>query len=63
MPWTAAEAHAKTHKATSPTAQRQWAHVANGEKAAGASDEEAIRKANAVIRRRAQHSKLRNVTA
>lgn len=52
MPWTAADAHDKTHKAKSATAKRQWAHVANDAKARGASDASAIKQANAVVARR-----------
>lgn len=57
MPWTAADAKAKTSKADTPKKQRVWAEVANKEKArcekAGEGDCEgrAVRVANEVIRK------------
>lgn len=52
MPWTAKDASAKTKKANTPTAKRQWAAVANSAKARGADDESAIRQASAVVAKR-----------
>lgn len=63
MPYTAADAHGKTHIAKSPSAQRQWAHVANGGLARGLSEKEAIMEANGVIKKRMAKSKLHRVTA
>jgi len=51
MPWSHnSQVAAKTKKANTPSLKRQWRHVANGELARGASEGEAIRKANAVVR-------------
>jgi len=52
MPWTAADAHSKTKKADSPTAQRQWSHVANEMLEKTGDDAVAIRAANSVISKR-----------
>ena len=52
MPWTASDAYGHTHQATSPTAQRQWQHVANGMLKSGHSDATAIRAANSVVGKR-----------
>jgi hypothetical protein len=52
MPWTANDAQRHTHKAKSPKAQRQWAHVADSALSRGASEGSAIRQANAVVARR-----------
>ena len=51
MPWTAADASKKTHKANTPKLRRQWAHVANGELAKTGDDALAIRAANSVVGR------------
>lgn len=53
MPWTAKDASAKTKKAQSPAAKRQWSAVANSVLAKTGNDARAIREANAVIARRA----------
>ncbi len=50
MPWEAKDAKSKTKRATSPKKQRLWAEVANAAKAEGATDGEAIRKANGAVR-------------
>ena len=52
MPWRATDARAKTKKASSPKAKRQWAKVAN--KVLGESGDEgkAVRIANAAVRKR-----------
>lgn len=63
MPFSPADAHAKTHKAQSPTAKRQWSHVVNSAMERGAPEGQAIREANGVIRKRAAKSKLRKVMA
>ena len=52
MPWTAKDAHGKTHKANTPVAQRQWKDVANSMLKSGKSDKAAIMAANAVVGRR-----------
>jgi hypothetical protein len=52
MPWTAADAHAKTHKATTAKGKRQWADVANSALTRGLPEGEAIREANAVAAKR-----------
>ena len=49
MPWTSRDVKKHTSKARSAKRKRQWLHVANGAKARGASDESAIRQANAVV--------------
>lgn len=49
MPWTARDAARHTKKAKSPTARRQWAHVANAVLQKTGSDARAIREANAVV--------------
>lgn len=51
MPWTPADAKRHTKKATSPKAQRQWAHIADSALARGASEGSAIRQANGVVAR------------
>jgi len=63
VPFAPADAQAKTHKAQSPTAQRQWSHVVNGAMQRGLPEGEAIREANGVIKKRMAKSKLRRVTA
>lgn len=52
MPWDPSKAYRHTHKAKSPKAQRQWAHVANSELKKGLSEARAIRAANSVVARR-----------
>jgi|GEM_PF-4615745 len=52
MPFTLADAPRHTHKATSPVAKRQWAHVAESARKRGAPEGAAIRMANAVVKRR-----------
>ena len=52
MPWTPQDAHRHTHKANSPTAQRQWAHVADSALSHGASEKSAIMQANGVVAHR-----------
>jgi len=52
MPWTTKDVKGKTKKAKSPTAQRQWVHIANQLLASGKSEGRAIREANAVVARR-----------
>lgn len=51
MPWTKSDAKHKTHKASTPKKQRQWAHIANSALASGDSEASAIKQANAVIAR------------
>ena len=52
MPWTPKDASRKTKKAKSPTAKRQWAHVADKVLAKTGDEGRAIREANAVVKRR-----------
>lgn len=52
MPWTPRDAASKTKKAKSPTAKRQWAHVADGVPAKTGDEGRAVREANAVVKRR-----------
>jgi len=52
MPWTAADAHKHTHKATSAKGQRQWSDVANSALKRGLPEGDAIREANAVAKKR-----------
>lgn len=51
MPWTAADATGKTHKADTPKKKRQWEHVANGVLAKTGDEGRAIREANGVVAR------------
>lgn len=52
MPWTAADASRKTHKAKSAVAKRQWARVANGVLKRTGNEGLAVREANGVIAKR-----------
>lgn len=52
MPWGPKDAKAKTKKAKSPTAKRQWAHVADAVLSSTGDEGRAVREANAVIKRR-----------
>lgn len=52
MPWSASDASGKTKKAKSPTAKRQWAHVANAVLQKTGNEGRAVREANAVVARR-----------
>lgn len=52
MPWEPKDAYRHTHKASSPKAKRQWAHVADSALERGASEGSAIRQANSVVARR-----------
>lgn len=55
MPWKASDGPARhTKKANSPTAKRQWAHVANNVLAKTGNEGRAVREANAVVKRRGQ---------
>lgn len=51
MPWAQKDAKRHTKKANSPKKQRQWAHVSNDALARGASEESAIKQADAVVAR------------
>lgn len=53
MPWTPADSAAKTKKAKSPKAKRQWSEIANNLLAHGKPEGQAIREANGVIKKRA----------
>lgn len=52
MPWTTSDVSGKTKKAKSPTAKRQWTHVANTVLARTGDEKRAIREANAVAKKR-----------
>jgi uncharacterized protein YdaT len=54
MPWTAKSATRFTKKAKSPTAKRQFAHVANSMLKSGKSEGAAIRAANAAVKKRSK---------
>ena len=60
MPWTAKDAHKKSHKADTPKKQRKWADVADSALARGQSDSSAIRQANAVVAGTAKHGKKKS---
>lgn len=49
MPWTAKDSYRHTHKATTPTKKRQWAHVADNVLAKTGNEALAIREANGVV--------------
>lgn len=51
MPWGAKDAKRHTKKARTAKQQRQWSHVANSELRRGASEGQAVRAANAVVKR------------
>lgn len=57
MPWTPDDASGKTKKAKSPTAKRQWAHIADEVLAKTGDEARAIREANGVIKRRKAKAK------
>ena len=52
MPWSARDAKAKTKKASSPKAKRQWAKVANKVLGDTGDEGKAVRIANAAVKRR-----------
>lgn len=52
MPWSPPDAKAKTKKATTSKAKRQWAAVADSALARTGDEGRAIREANAVVKRR-----------
>jgi hypothetical protein len=51
MPWTAKDAHNKTHRAKSPKRKRQWSKVANSILERTGDDARAIRGANAAVKK------------
>jgi len=51
MPWQPKDATRHTKKASTEKKRRQWAHVSNKALASGASEESAIRQADAVVAR------------
>lgn len=51
MPWNPKDATRHTKKATTAKKKRQWAHVSNKALSGGASEESAIRQADAVVSR------------
>jgi uncharacterized protein YdaT len=52
MPWTSADVAKKTKKATSPSAKRQWVHVANSVLKSTGNEGRAVREANAAVAKR-----------
>lgn len=52
MPWTMADAIRKTKKATSSSAKKQWAAVANNVLAKTGDDALAVKSANSAIKHR-----------
>lgn len=52
MPWTEDDVPHKTREAKSPTARRQWVHVANEVLEKTGDEGRAIREANGVVRDR-----------
>lgn len=59
MPWKPSDASGKTKRARSPTAKRQWAHVADRVLAKTGDEGRAIREANAVVKRRTKQGRGR----
>ena len=57
MPWKSSDVSAKTKKAKSNVAKRQWTHVANNALRRGLSEGAAIREANSVAKKRAQKAR------
>ena len=55
-PWEPKDAARHTRKASTAKKKRQWAHVSDGALARGASEESAIRQANAVVARNKRKS-------
>ncbi len=51
MPWDPKDAKRHTKKANTAKKQRRWAHVSNSALASGASEQSAIRQADAVVAR------------
>ncbi len=51
MPWQPKDAQRHSRKANTPKKARQWSHVADYALEHGASEESAIRQANAVVKR------------
>jgi len=51
MPWAPKDAKRHTKKADTAKKKRQWAHVSNSALASGASEESAIKQADAVVAR------------
>ena len=51
MPWSAADAKAKTHKADTPAKQKTWAAVANRVLEETGDEGRAVRSANAAVAR------------
>lgn len=49
MPWTPDQSKNKTHKANTPTKQRQWAHIADAVLAKTGDEGLAIREASGVV--------------
>lgn len=60
MPWSPADALRHTHKARSPAARRQWAHVSNSMLKGGTSEGAAVRAANSAVARRTGERKKKH---
>lgn len=52
MPWTSNDAKSKTKKATTPAKKRQWSSTANAVLKKTGDDAQAIRVANAAVKKR-----------
>ena len=50
MPWTASQAHAKTHKASTKAKRKKWVRVANSILKQSGDEGKAIRIANAMMK-------------
>lgn len=57
MPWKPGDASRHIRKAKSPTSRKQWSEVANSALRRGASEDSAIRQANAAVRKRGQRGR------
>jgi uncharacterized protein YdaT len=57
MPWKPKDAPHKTKKASTPKKKELWSEIANRLLKGGASDESAIRQANAVVGGTAKHKR------
>jgi hypothetical protein len=56
MPWTPNDAERHTHKAATPALKELWAKVANEALERTGDEGRAIREANTVVARQAEHS-------
>ena len=51
MPWTASQAHAKTHKASTKAKRKKWVRVANSILRQSGDEGKAIRIANSMMKK------------